>query len=253
MPKSKLPQDFTEDLRIKPREKQVNKYLFVTKVAQECIDEEVLLEILLFPFAKSRLAGGTNKEKLSSLLELKKTEIEDKLNRTIASSKRHREKEAIEIYKQEVDSYVKNEILKIVPEILEIKDGIRLSTGNSSGKNAIIYFDVLTDNLYEDTYIVDQPEDDVSQNKIVEELIPILRKMSRSSQVIFVTHRPELVVNLDVDNVIVLEETKKGHIDISHGALEFENKEYSIIEKVSQNLDGGAEVIRKRWKRYEKN
>ena len=56
----------------------------------------------------------------------------------------------------------------------------------------------------------------------------------------------------DVDNVIVLKHEKNG-LNIYNGALEYEEKNINILKDVADTLDGGVEVIRKRWKRYDKN
>ena len=79
--------------------------------------------------------------------------------------------------------------------------------------------------------------------------------MALNKQILFVTHKPELVVNLDVDNAIVLKENEdNGEIEITNGALEYENNEekINILKDVADILDGGEETIRKRWKRYDK-
>ena len=102
-------------------------------------------------------------------------------------------------------------------------------------------------------YIVDQPGDDISHTKLNSDVIDILRRMSSKKQVLFITHKPELVVNLDVDNVIIVKESKSG-IEVVNGALEYEDKtkNINILKEVADILDGGEETIRKRWKRYDK-
>ena len=70
-------------------------------------------------------------------------------------------------------------------------------------------------------------------------------------QIIMVTHNPQFIVNLDVDNVIFL--SKQNEISIQSGALEYENDKYSILNIVADNIDGGIYTIQKRVKRYEKN
>ena len=76
--------------------------------------------------------------------------------------------------------------------------------------------------------------------------------MSKYRQILLITHNPQFVVNLDVDNVICIEKNEDDKIEINYGALEFENASTNIINKVAINLDGGVESIKKRWKRYEK-
>lgn len=124
--------------------------------------------------------------------------------------------------------------------------------GNSSGLSSVIYFDLIKDMAdKKGIYIVDQPEDDVSQTKIKSDVLEFLKTMAARRQIIIVTHNPLFVVNLDVDNVIYL--SKKGDdIKIEHGALEYKDEKTDILDIVAKNLDGGVEAIRARWRKYEK-
>ena len=56
----------------------------------------------------------------------------------------------------------------------------------------------------------------------------------------------------DVDNVIVLKNDENNNLKVSYGALEYIDDEVNILDEVANTLDGGVEVIRKRWKRYDK-
>ena len=42
-------------------------------------------------------------------------------------------------------------------------------------------------------------------------------------------------------------------IEVKNGALEYENNEYSILDLVKENLDGGYEAIERRLKAYGKD
>ncbi len=156
--------------------------------------------------------------------------------------------------------FFKQEVLKYVDEKLEIissisKDRDNLSSEESSGENTHIYFDVYShNNETSGIYLIDQPEDDVSPKSIKEYLLEDFRAMRKDRQIIMITHNPQFVVNLDVDNVICMQRDKdnKGLV-IRSGALEYEDSEYSIIQLVAELLDGGVELIKKRWKRYEKS
>lgn len=124
----------------------------------------------------------------------------------------------------------------------------------SSGFNAKIYFDILSEQTQKDgIFIIDQPEDDVSQKSIKEYLLEDFYNMCQNRQIILITHNPQFIVNLDVDNVIYLGKNDDNEIIIQSGALEFVNKEYDILKIVADNIDGGIGSINERWKRYEKN
>ena len=76
--------------------------------------------------------------------------------------------------------------------------------------------------------------------------------MSKNRQIILITHNPQFIVNLDVDNVIHL--TKENNtIKVKNGALEFENSDYSILDLIKNNLDGGYKAVERRLKVYERD
>lgn len=74
--------------------------------------------------------------------------------------------------------------------------------------------------------------------------------MAERRQVILVTHNPQFVVNLDVDNVIAIKKDESGPLKFYTGALEYECDEYEILGVVANTVEGGADVVRKRLKRY---
>lgn len=124
----------------------------------------------------------------------------------------------------------------------------------SAGLNAKIYFDLLSyENSMDGIYIIDQPEDNVSQPAIKEYLLDCFRTMGENRQVIMVSHNPQFIVNLDVDNIIFLFCGEDGKLKYQSGALEYECDDYSVLQLVADNIDGGLDSIQKRWKRYEKN
>lgn len=152
---------------------------------------------------------------------------------------------------------LKEKVQKIVNEDFEIESVILKAGQNefdnlSNGLNATLYFDIISSDEKKGIYIIDQPEDDVSQKAIKDRLVSDFKTMSKHRQIILITHNPQFVVNLDVDNVICIEKSNDGKIEINYGALEYEDLATNIINKVAVNLDGGVESIKKRWKRYEK-
>lgn len=122
----------------------------------------------------------------------------------------------------------------------------------SSGFNSQIYFDILSyEKKHRGIYIIDQPEDNVSQKAIREYLLERFKVMGEHRQVIIVTHNPQFIVNLDVDNVIYLGKSDEQFY-VQSGALEYKEETYSILDIISSHIEGGLETIKRRWKRYEK-
>lgn len=123
----------------------------------------------------------------------------------------------------------------------------------SSGFNAKIYFDILSyETSHIGTYLIDQPEDNISQKSIREYLLDRFKVMGENRQVIIVTHNPQFIVNLDVDNVIFIGR-ENDKLIVQSGALEYKDKDYSILEIISNHIEGGLDTLKRRWKRYEKN
>lgn len=123
----------------------------------------------------------------------------------------------------------------------------------SSGFNSQIYFDILSyETSHNGTYLIDQPEDNISQKAIREYLLDRFKVMGENRQVIIVTHNPQFIVNLDVDNVIFIGK-ENDKIYIQSGALEYKDTDYNILDIISDHIEGGLDTLRRRWKRYEKN
>lgn len=141
---------------------------------------------------------------------------------------------------------------KLKPAKSIIREGDDAYDELSQGYNAQMYFALMADNSMGDgIYIVDQPEDQISQKAIRESVLREFRAIADSRQVILITHNPQFIVNLDVDNVIFIEK-KDGALSIRNGALEYECDEYSMLETVADNIEGGLDTIKRRMKRYEK-
>lgn len=68
---------------------------------------------------------------------------------------------------------------------------------------------------------------------------------------ILITHNPQFIVNLDVDNVIFIGKSE-DKLSILSGALEYECADYNMLDIVAENIEGGLDTIQRRMKRYEK-
>jgi energy-coupling factor transporter ATP-binding protein EcfA2 len=134
-----------------------------------------------------------------------------------------------------------------------ITEGTSQQIGSTLGEMSLAYYKYYTqDNADWNVLIVDQPEDNISNNNVSKKLVRYFNDIRSKKQVIFVTHNPLLVVNLDVDNVIFVE-NQDEKINICHGCLEYEDEQNNILEIIASNMDGGRESIEKRLKLYGKN
>jgi len=129
----------------------------------------------------------------------------------------------------------------------------KISIGNTMGEISIVYYKYQTfSNNDWELLIIDQPEDNISNNKISSELIKYLNnlRLNSSKQIIFVTHSPLLVVNLDVDNVIFL---KKNNNIITAVSGCLEDDKNNILNLIAEYMDGGKDMIEKRLNLYGKS
>lgn len=133
-------------------------------------------------------------------------------------------------------------------KIFEVSKGLEI--GNTLGEMSLVYYKFKLYNHSEwDMMTIDQPEDNISTPKIKKDLISLLDNIRDKKQVIFVTHNPLLVVNLDVDNVIYVEK-EDNKISVISGCLENENED--ILGIIAEKMDGGRDTIEKRLKYYGK-
>ena len=137
----------------------------------------------------------------------------------------------------------------------------------SPGKRAIVVLELLLEGDPEDKspILIDQPEDNLDNRTISEELVGLLRKVSLYRQVFIVTHNANLVVLADADEVIIanqdpeIEENEKFKFEYITGSLEnstgFDDDSRKLASKGIRNditdiLEGGVEAFRTREKKY---
>ena len=225
------------DILISPVENMIGSYHFITKpMFNKTITKEIIIDFInkrinvenIFKATKSQIISNIkgkrfNDKVCSNLIELKSVLLQE----------------------------FNEEYFKITVELKHDNDN--LNEGNSAGINALYYLDILSYLYDKKLFIIDQPEDDVSQSKINSVLIKSLRNFAKKSQVIIITHNPQLVVNLDVDNIIVIKKNEENdEITFKYGPLERKDSEVDMLKMIADTLEGGIDVIKKRWKRYDK-
>jgi hypothetical protein len=111
--------------------------------------------------------------------------------------------------------------------------------------------------------IIDQPEENLDNLSIYNDLIAFFRERKLYRQIIMITHNPNLVVNTDSEQVIVANYNGKRTpiLEYVSGSLEDQAKktpeieidelEDGIIEQVCTILEGGEPAFRKRKKKYQ--
>ena len=141
----------------------------------------------------------------------------------------------------------------------------------SEGKKAFVVLMLLLDFSNKDCPIlIDQPEDDLDNRAIYNELVTYIKRKKKERQIIIVTHNPNIVVGADSELVIVSNQhginspNKNGFkFDYIHGSLEMSKEmdekiketlnSQGIRQHVCEILEGGFEAFKQRELRYSVN
>lgn len=101
--------------------------------------------------------------------------------------------------------------------------------------------------------VLDQPEDELDNEFVFHELVPLLRKIKEKRQVIVVTHNANIPVNADAELIVALEvRNQRGqpklfeNIGTAVGALD----QTAVKLAVESIMEGSEEAFRRRFEKY---
>lgn len=141
----------------------------------------------------------------------------------------------------------------------------------SEGKKAFVVLMLLLDFSNKDCPIlIDQPEDDLDNRAIYNELVTYIKRKKKERQIIIVTHNPNIVVGADSELVIVSNQhgvnspnKSDFKFDYIQGSLEMSKEmdekiketlySQGIRQHVCEILEGGFEAFKQRELRYSVN
>ncbi len=131
--------------------------------------------------------------------------------------------------------------------LIELKDGdcYKDTTSLSTGQKCTAILPILlldSDN----PLIIDQPEDNLDNRFIFENVVKSLRRVKQQRQLILVTHNPNIPVLGDADQIVVLDSDGERSRLIKEGNVD------RCKEEIVTLLEGGAEAFQKRGERYGK-
>ncbi len=116
----------------------------------------------------------------------------------------------------------------------------------SIGQRGTVYLCLkLATSTFSTPIIYDQPEDDLDNQFIINELVGIFKSIKKFRQVIIVTHNANLVVNSDTEQVIIAQNIDEV-LAYDSGSLENE----VVINDVCKILEGGKYAFEQRRDRY---
>lgn len=237
----KFSAEFNE-IKLEPEINKNGEYRFICKPDIVKIDSNYVYELLTSPLLASFKKG------ISDMSSIVPNEFKENLKTG-------------ETIPDDIFEYYKSKLIEKINKDLKIRNCINNATDSdvtkelSSGANAQIYFDLLSNDIKNPgVYIIDQPEDDVSQPSIKKKLLKNFKKLANQRQVILITHNPQFIINLDVDNVIFIKKEEESEkISIESGALEYKDDNTDMLKIIADNIEGGIDSLKERYKKYEKN
>ena len=119
------------------------------------------------------------------------------------------------------------------------------SKNNSPGFNSEKYLEIILNNPTTKLILIDQPEDNLGNKFVADNLVSMLRKIKFKKQVILVTHNPSVVVYGDAENVIIAENNSNK---ITYRQVVLENE--SSQREICKILDGGEYIFDMRSRKY---
>ena len=146
-----------------------------------------------------------------------------------------------EKFSQKIVEQYKDLLLFQVPDKVEIKYHDILLRNHSLGQraSALILF-LLTQNNNE-IIIIDQPEDDLDNKVIYDEVITTISETKQNVQFIFATHNANIPVLGDAERVLVVK-FKESSIEVSQGNIDNSETQSQIVDI----MEGGKEAFSRR-------
>ena len=133
-----------------------------------------------------------------------------------------------------------------VPNKFTIKYHGKQLKNHSLGQRASALILFVLSQRDNDIVIIDQPEDDLDNQTIYEDVIKLVRKLKPNTQFIFATHNPNIPVLGDSEQVIACSFDDE-HILTEVGSIDCPQLQESIV----RIMEGGSEAFRLRKEIYQ--
>ena len=97
--------------------------------------------------------------------------------------------------------------------------------------------------------IIDQPEDNLANTYINQDLIKAIKTAKRNKQIIMVSHNATIPMLGDAQNIVLCRNID-NKIVIRSAKLEGMIDDKLVIDYIAEITDGGKKAIKKRFKKY---
>lgn len=132
-----------------------------------------------------------------------------------------------------------------VPNVFTIEYHGKALAHHSLGQRASALMLFVLSQQENDVVIIDQPEDDLDNQTIYDDVIKLIRELKPETQFIFATHNANIPVLGDAEQVVACE-YQDEHIAIISGSIDCAN----IQQRIVSIMEGGAEAFEKRKQVY---
>lgn len=151
---------------------------------------------------------------------------------------------------ENLEKKIRRQLKEIFDKLDDPKDYLKYSDGetskkNSPGYNSEKYLEIILKNSKAKVVFIDQPEDNLGNKFISENLVEMIREIKFQKQIFLVTHNPSIVVYGDSENVVIAS-NDDGRISYKQVVLENEDSQKDICHI----LDGGEYIFDMRAKKY---
>lgn len=153
----------------------------------------------------------------------------------------------LECFSRKIEKGINENIVSNIDDPIDYlmyQDG-ETSEGRSPGYNSEQYLKIILSTPSLTTIFIDQPEDNLGNKYIADELVAQIRKIKFTKQLFLVTHNPSIVVYGDAENVI-LAENNENHIKYKQLVLE----DLTAQKQICDTLDGGKYIFHNRYQKY---
>lgn len=133
-----------------------------------------------------------------------------------------------------------------VPNVFTIEYHGKALAHHSLGQRASALMLFVLSQQENDVVIIDQPEDDLDNQTIYDDVIKLIRRLKPSTQFIFATHNANIPVLGDAEQVIACE-YQDDHISLVTGSIDCAE----VQQRIVSIMEGGAEAFEKRKQVYE--
>ncbi|MCT7944692.1 hypothetical protein NE536_04850 [Shewanella sp. SP1W3] len=133
-----------------------------------------------------------------------------------------------------------------VPNVFTIEYHGKALAHHSLGQRASALMLFVLSQQENDVVIIDQPEDDLDNQTIYDDVIKLIREIKPFTQFIFATHNANIPVLGDAEQVIACE-YQDDHIALVTGSIDCAE----VQQRIVSIMEGGAEAFEKRKQVYE--